>query len=359
MELNLRKILSLAGFLCLTTTAVSAAQDMQSHHDMDKPRQITPAASPRVENGADVFITADFIYWSVREDGLNFATSGYAAAPTTTLAKGKVYQPDFNWHPGFKAGLGLTLAHDDWDLFLEYTWMNAPMDWTTATNNGTDNSTLQSSWIFDVNDSVQRLTRATGAWSNNVNTADLTMGRHLFISHYLALHPHIGLKASWQKQRYKAYYQETDGVLGDITETRLSFRQQFFGIGLLAGIDSSYYFDKNWSLFGDFAASALASHFDVDHKSSQFLILNGEKNGANTVPLYFDEKVDTITPVLEWAMGVRWDYWFNEDSYHVALQLGWEQQFWLDMNRFHNVFDGGARGNLTMQGVTFKFRFDF
>jgi len=360
MDFNLRKILPVAAMICSMASGLSAAQhDMQSSQsDMDKPRQITPGASPRVENGADVFISADFIYWSVREDGLNFATSGYANSPTTTLTKGQVVNPDFSWHPGFKVGIGLTMAHDDWDLFLEYTWLNSPSSTDSLTSNTTTNSTMQSTWIYQVNDVLNRITLARGDWSDNMNVGDLTLGRNLFISHYLSLRPHVGLKAGWHDQKYNVAYQEVLGT-GNITETRLRFRNQSFGIGLLFGMDSAYFFDKNWSLFGDFAATALASHFDVDQKATDFELNNTVKVGADRVVYNYNNKIDTITPVIEWAMGVRWDYWFNEDSYHVGLQLGWEQQWWYGMNRFHNMFQGDDRGNLVMQGVTFKLRFDF
>lgn len=364
MEVTFRKIATSVGLLCGCMTSLFAAQDLHSNSSdqqmkQDKTKQITPEASPRVEDGADVFLTADFIYWSVREEGLSFATSGFETnnVGSATLSKGSVYEPDFKWDPGFKVGLGLALGHDGWDIFLQYTWMNSNSDSEKATNTTSAATDLLSTWIFDPADPSKPLTLAKGSWSLNYNTADLELGRHYFISHYLTLRPHVGLKASWQKQKNRVKYQETANG-GVITETRLNMRERFFGIGLCAGMNSNWHFDKNWSMYGDFALSALASHFSVDQKYTNFNITNSVAS-QSLVLANFKNTIDTIKPVLELGMGVQWDYWFNDDSYHVGLSLGWEQQLWWGMNQFQNTFTGADYGDLTMQGVTFKFRFDF
>lgn len=369
MEVNFRKIVSLAGVICGCMTSLFAAQDLHSNgmsgddSDMNQPKQITPAASPRVENGADVFLTADFIYWSVREEGLAFATSGFApgGVGTTTLSKGQTYYPGFRWRPGFKVGLGLDLGHDGWDIYAQYTWMNAPKHTRTATSTTDSNNELVSTWVFDPANEMQSVNYASGAWSLNFNTADLDIGRQYFISHYLVLRPFVGLKASWQKQRNTAYYQETVTTTS-YTATNLSMKERFFGIGLRSGLNANFHFDKNWSLYGDCTLSALASHFNVSHSYTTWTVTNTDTTPTASETLLlanYKTVLNTIKPVLETGMGLAWDYWFNDDSYHVGLSLGWEQQLWWGMNKFNNLLNGDSNGDLSMQGITFKFRFDF
>ena len=65
--------------------------------------QITPPAGPLVSNGADVYLTADFIWWKAQQDGLAFAVNGInAPGEATDVSKGHLHQPHFKYEPGFK-----------------------------------------------------------------------------------------------------------------------------------------------------------------------------------------------------------------------------------------------------------------
>ena len=69
------------GILSLSTAMVAADQTQQSDKNPPMPMGvtsqpsgvITPPVAPAVTNGADVFLTADFIYWRSHQDGLPFA----------------------------------------------------------------------------------------------------------------------------------------------------------------------------------------------------------------------------------------------------------------------------------------------
>lgn len=353
--------MAFAGIACTALTGtLFAAQDLHSTDtDSDQqPKVITPNAGPRVQDGADVFFTADFIYWSVREEGLNFANTGYAAGGTavSTLSRGSTYAPSFTWRPGFKVGMGLQMAHDGWDVTAEYTWLNNGTRSKSVTNPTTATYDLTPTFIIDPINTYVAVDTASGSWKSNFNTADLDLGRQYFISHYLILRPFAGLKASWQKQNYNVTYGTTTG--STTTYERSASTERFFGIGLHTGMDAAFQFDQNWSMYGDFAISALASHFNLSQTATTYNVTGTTTTASNYLGKY-KAIYNTITPVLELGMGLRWDYWFNDDSYHVGLSLGWEQQLWWNMNRFATIMEPGYAGNLSMQGVTFKFRFDF
>ncbi|HSX12675.1 MAG TPA: Lpg1974 family pore-forming outer membrane protein, partial [Rhabdochlamydiaceae bacterium] len=72
-----------------------------------------------MKDGANIFVTADFIYWTAREDNLDFAiTKDIDIDP----AKGRFVGPETRWRPGFKVGVGHDFCYDGWDIFAEYTW---------------------------------------------------------------------------------------------------------------------------------------------------------------------------------------------------------------------------------------------
>ena len=66
-----------------------------------------------------------------------------------------------------------------------------------------------------------------------------------------------------------------------------------------------------------------------------------------------------MRPVVEMALGLRYETLFSNDNYQFFVQAGWEQQIWLDQNQFiRSVFEHNSSfstsGELTMQGLDVK-----
>ena len=321
-------------------------------------RNITPDAGPRVDHGIDVFITADFIYWTARMDGLEYVASGVASDFSGT-SKGTVYTPDWDWDPGFKVGIGLNLPHDGWDVYAEYTWLHSSASDTVRGIN------LAPAWnIAALIETVSRLVNDSHAnWDVHFNAIDLSLGRNYFVSQFLSLRPFIGFKGSWIDQDYHVRYNVDRN--GYVSTFRLCDDQDFWGIGLRTGLDTSWHINKWLSFYGDCALTALWSQFDVDRKDTR----NDSQNpgGPNNPPLNTnitiidtENKFHTIKGVLEFGLGLRGEWWFMEDRYHFLIQAGWEEQVWINFNNLikgqNDLFQGG---DLILQGLTIKTRFDF
>ncbi|MCB1081605.1 MAG: MOMP family protein, partial [Chlamydiia bacterium] len=67
----------------------------------------------------------------------------------------------------------------------------------------------------------------------------------------------------------------------------------------------------------------------------------------------------TEEPVIDLAAGFRYDGWFSADRYHFLLQLGWEHQLWVLHNEVIKASEPDHAGDLVLQGLTLKARFDF
>ncbi len=175
--------------------------------------EITPNAGPFVLNGADIFLTGEFTYWTMRQDHMGFAVKNEEVTETTIVTSdtGSVFHPDSNFRPGFKAGLGITFDCDGWDLYANYTWFRArdtrktaiasgtkqviDLNWAVLPNNNTF-SQVQPGRIFTYTWSISQ-----GKWELDFNVVDLELGRNFFISPCLQLRPYFGLKGTWQKQQ--------------------------------------------------------------------------------------------------------------------------------------------------------------
>ena len=330
---------------------------------------VTPNAGPRVCKGADIFFTADFIWWKAREEGLAFASSSKATpgATTSITSTGTVIAPNVDWEPGFKAGIGWNMPIDGWDIMLEYTWARFNGHTTsTATSDATNLVVSQrnvgapntaGSFFLPINFPV---TTAKGRWDLHFNAADLELGRNYFIGQFLSLRPHFGLKGTWQSQKFRADYLFQPAGPG-VIDLFPAMKQKFnmWAVGLRTGVDTAWYFTRNWSIFGDFAISSLYSSFNVRRTDSMV--------GESAIPQFnFDliltklrNRYDSLKGVIECMAGIRCEYWSSQERIHFMLEAGWEAQLWLDQNSFYARLDTVGHGDLTLHGLTIKARLDF
>ncbi|HSX12542.1 MAG TPA: Lpg1974 family pore-forming outer membrane protein [Rhabdochlamydiaceae bacterium] len=358
---------------------------------------ITPPAGPCVMYGWGVYLTGDFIYWSARErETAIAATTGFAnsfqvGVPSTK--SGEVIRFDETYKPGFKAGLGLDFCHDGWDLFAEYTWFrltttksaSAP----TLPNTQQITSPFEGLTLWDaywgINGSrdvigqnisfaggvtslpqAQVYGKASGKWHLGFNVVDLELARNFYISRRLMLRPHVGLKGTWQKQTFSIALTEgiTNMTTGLVFETAadgfMKQRLTDWGVGPRIGLDTSWHFNRAFSLFGDIAFTGLYERFNVKrfdyslfpHPSTLFNLSNSF--------IHLKSQFTTIEPVIEWMLGLRLENWFLCDRYHVALEAAWEEQVWFGQNQFlRNHVLESPEGTLVLSGLTVQVRFDF
>ena len=319
-------------------------------------RVITPSGANRVREGADAYLTADFLYWQAAQDNMSYAMVANSASTsgTAALPQGKTYQPDFSFDPGFKVGLGAGVGHDAWDVYIQYTWFHENFHKTSVTRN--DNSTQ----LLQVNPSMgytagSPLTYADGEWRMRLSVLDGELGRDSFFSPYFTVRPFVGVKAAWQAQDFNVNYTWSDSSNGNVlTYNKIPQNLKVFSIGLRTGANTVYSFNRNWSIYGNFAANVLNSRFKANSKNNMWT------DGTEvTLSDNIEAKTTVIQPVLEFAMGLGWDVWFQDDAYHLGLRAGWEQQWWFRNNYFIAPVTPGNLGDLSIQGFTLKVRFDF
>lgn len=310
--------------------------------------EVMPSAGPRVRDGANVYITGNFLYWSVREEGLEYVLRGVQTGtdPEVT-SQDSIKSPSFRVEPGFKVGLGYQLPHDNWDLFLNYTWLKGKgVQDTTGTN-------MESLWFIPL---LGDVIRAEADWHLMFNNFDFELGRTFYTSRYLVARPFAGLKGGWHDEDYKLRYLAELQASTEFVD-RLHLDDFMWYLGLRLGCDTNWYFSKCWSLYGKSAISANWSYFTTDRLDQQFL--PAQPNLRRTT-LSSRNTRHTVIPVLELGIGIEWDTFFSDDDYHLAFALGWEEQIWWGHNYFVTEGQPQAQsGDLTMQGLNFKIRFDF
>jgi hypothetical protein len=317
---------------------------------------ITPAVAPKVKDGAGVIATGDFIWWKTNIGGMEYATSGVADGGVnvpfnTSVKRGHVSQPNFDFEPGFKLGLGLDFAHDGWDLYANYTWLNGDTEHNSlSAHRGNGASTL-----FGFADNfgllgLSNISKESSSWRQHFNVIDLELGRNFFISRHLTLRPHFGLKSAWIDEKWKLEFK-----LSSFPDVIRQIRKQsLWGIGTRAGLNTVWHFSRNWGLYGDVDVTALWSDFHVKAKDRSKMPTFA--SSVSSTNLRTREVITEVIPVIEMGIGLTYMAWFNQDQYLFQISAGWEEQIWIDFNHF---VDFSRSGNLSAQGLTIKAGFAF
>jgi hypothetical protein len=352
--------------LCAAAAPLCAdAQGTQSMSDnkltdqqryMQEINKITPTAEPAVTRCADPFLTADFIWWRPQQDGLEYAFNGTSDG-SVDADKGRLHRPHFEYQPGFKVGAGLKFRHDGWDIFAQYTWLRSDEDDSrSSVHSDADGDSNVQSNIF-IPDSLGGLEtfwadEAKANWSLHFNVLDLELGRNFWISKWLTLRPFVGMKFSWNDQKYNVEYEGAEFEEFNPSNVKLHMKLDQTSVGLRTGLNTNWYMWKNWAIFGEFAVSGIWNDFDSSRKDHV-------ATATSEVTLnHINRDVHNVSAVIEWALGLRFETAFHKDAYMFMLQAGWEEQVWFDQNQFV-MFPNQTPANLNFEGLTVKAGFYF
>lgn len=319
--------------------------------------EITPPAGPFVKEGADVFVTGEFLWWKGIQEGLNYATSGVLVQSGTTLSSsGKVHKVHYPWKPGFRLGIGFYPGHDGWDLYARYTWYHSHSSDQASNHNG--NMIPIGSYFGNLtNINVSGINSAQSDWSLHYNVIDLELGRNFFLSKYLKTRLFSGLRATVNSQDWKTRYHSNQITFGSgpsLSGTILTKQDQdTWGIGIRMGANLTWTFYKALSLVSDVSFAGI--WIDYDNHRRDVISQTNEESRA-TVKIKSDPNSTLFN--IDLMLGFRADWWLYSEAYHLSFQAGWENQLWLHYGNFIFINRNG-KGDLSFSGLSAKLRFDF
>ncbi len=315
---------------------------------------INPPAGPRVKNGADIFLSADIFYWKAQENGDPIARVSSTGSNLVTNS----INLEHRWDLGFRVGLGYNLPHDGWDLSL--SWLR----FKTRGEGGTSVETKPSDVIYasqisePLNPPSNTVDYAYGRYRLLLNQFDLDLGRNFFVSKWLAMRPHMGLRTDWIPQKQTLDYRVlvSEGLSSDHVYDRLNY----WGIGPCEGLDTEWGIGSGFSIYGNAALAILYGFF----KDTRIAKITTPSLAFETTSYSFQHVSRAIADL---EVGFRWDRVFLEDQLHLQIQAGWEQHIYFGLNQFAvrsaAIGDEGKvwlnQGDLTMQGFTLSVRVDF
>jgi hypothetical protein len=300
----------------------------------------------RMNDSCNLWLDGEVLYWQSHVGSLEYGIE----SNSSTSINGDVKHPHFDWDWGFRLGLGYKLPHDKWDLFINYTYVQGE----AHGHGGGSGNVIFPSWAnpFGFGGSSFFANEGSAHWNMNLNMGDIELGRNCFVCKWLTIRPFMGVRGLCIDQDYHVTY--TGGTVAPTGKDHVYLDTDFWGVGLRMGFNTLWGLGKGIGIYGNGSASLLSGHFDVREK----------EKGAR--PMHITRDVDNVVPVADLALGLQWDYLFSADRYHFGVKLGWEFNMFFDQNQLFNFMSATLPGSvnfknddLSFQGVTLGFRFDF
>jgi hypothetical protein len=317
------------------------------------------------QEGLDWYTTGELLYWDAKIGGTEYAFStGEDNNLPNPPIRGRVKGNSLGWEIGGRVGVGRVISHDQWDLYLNFTYYQ--------NHNGSSCSKSPPAYI------VSQVGFFGGAFEKAKSTVDLTylnldleLGRKYFMSRLFAVRPYISLKAMriFQEQKVKLNFSELELSGQSIGEFyRVYNRCNLDGIGPRIGIQGSLFIGHGFQLEGALAGAVLYSYFDGVEK---------EKSSPNAssvnVNIRLKGKTKHFVPFAQIFLGMSWSDFLPKKKGYITLQMGYEiLYFWRENQALSpNNWDFTNAGSstrldferfgedLSFYGITSKVRLDF
>ncbi|MCH9614552.1 MAG: hypothetical protein SP1CHLAM54_14870 [Chlamydiia bacterium] len=318
---------------------------------------VSATARPEVD-GQGVYVLADVFVWRARMGGTDYLVTSQAKITNQSLPQyGTVKDINFGWDWGFRVGLGYNFLHDGWDMNLVYTYFRtSKSDGHSVGLNDDIVPTRGSSAML--NGEVGSFTHCNKASSSGrilLNDLMLTLGKAYFISPELSFRPSVGLESTWLDLQQDTTY--SNGSQLSVHSVFANDDLNFWGIGPRFAADGKWHLGKGFSFFGDLAFSLLYGQFDVEHKnwfSSKVPALVGSASQTANHEAKISNDKHAFTPMTRMQLGLSYDVFVDNNKQHLGIKLGYETQYWWNVQQFLTVNDQFIDATIANQGVRYE-----
>jgi len=318
-----------------------------------------PPGRAEVRKGYNLFLTADLLYLSPKENGLEYAVQ--VDLDHRGITEGSIHDLHYDWELGVRVGLGYNVPHDQWDIYLNWfrVYPNAHAETTSPDLFPVWGTTFLTPF-------QNKLEKADAHWNLRLDQIDLELGRESLVSRWLSIRPHLGLRTLWIRQHYSMEYHFEKPIFLNFAKEKVSLRNRYWGLGMCGGIDTQWALKDGWSVYGNAAFSLLYGEFHLHERDFQSDFHSPFAFGPTHFKADFENHLHLVSGIFDLAAGIAWDRMFDDDQLHLGLRLGWEQHLYFAQNQlfrmqkfenFSNVI--ANQGDLTLQGFVLSGRVDF
>lgn len=301
-----------------------------------------------------LYVSADFLYWRAENNGWAYAYEQETTVPAG-LNVGNIVRISPDWDPGFRIGLGWNTTHDFWDVLLNYTWYRNKTSESKTSENGFFPfwpSSFAATSSFDA---------AKARTQFQMNMGDLEVGRMVFLTKTLAVRPHWGAKGGTLNQKFNSSFSAPRvGILN--SEQKFSGKNNYWGVGPRAGVNTEFHLNQGFSIKGNFAGALL---YGKNRTRSRTTVLAVGDTEFTTERDYTDDFYQLV-PHVQLALGFQWQtcFWCEKMLYKMSVM--WETNFWWNQFQLPTAVSNALipinatnTHPLTMEGLTLNFEWGF
>lgn len=313
---------------------------------------------------SNVYFVGDFLWWKAENAGFSYAFNQTSDA-TTFPNVGEVKQIDADWKPGFQIGMGFNTKYSGWDLFTNWTWYSNISK--TAQHASVPDSAVGLGFypVWPVAKTV-----AGGAdlgpykdlkaqWHLLLNAVDAALSKTVLNTAGLILDLQWGVRGAWLRQKFIVDF--TNPIATRVGTSLQSFdfvgKNNYWGVGPLAGLKSRWEMGRGLSLLGKIASAFLYGKNDASNVSTDPI--------ASVVHHQFTQNFSQLVPCVQMLLGFEWAS-CRSDTFSFEIQAAWETNLWWNQFNVPVSFEGFAApapptGNtpLTTEGITVNFQVGF
>lgn len=281
-----------------------------------------PCEGPLFVIRRQLFIHAEFLYWSIKEGALDFANRMDETPTTpTTFAMGKYHAAEYDWRPGFRVALSWYNEPKYWEVTGQYTWFH---------DKGSDhvhkpddpNLFLNPTWNT-INGGIGALPflEATSNIHVHYNLGDLYIARVFDPNPHLRMRVYGGATISYIKQHWNIRYSDFDNNF-DFIKTKW----RFFGGGLRLGTTFDWFWCYQFYLTGRVSFAGLIGTYKND--AEQFVQINQLVRDTH----YHDHRFAFHTQFL---LGPSWQR--PCECWSAEIFVGYEFNIWWNLQEVYRT----------------------
>ncbi len=348
------------------------ADEVKIPNEAEKAITFNSPARIAVKGEWDFYLSAHFVYWIAKEEGISVASvNDYSNFPFVLTT----YPVDTSYKPGFKVAFGMNCGnYDNWVVGAEYTRFHIehhqasasiPLGQIAAFD--MDPAFVSFETTLSVNGNALGFTHSAGKWKNEMDLIDVNLCRAFYSGKKLTFSPFLGLRSGWLDQHFYGNY-----VAYDISSSNQPYlissksKQHSWTLGPRVGFFGDWLLGSGFRLCAEAAGAILYQHF---HNS--FLDTFSTIGFLNTPGSYFKQNKNTLNPNLDCELSLGYGTYFANNKWHFDLTAGYSFQIFFYQNRLtvlsvdesnvsDNVyFDAYTPANLILHGLNVAMRFDF
>ncbi len=302
--------------------------------------------------------SAEFLYWTVAEGGLDYAQKMRHAAwgPTPSYAQGRYENASYDMDPGVRVALLYFRALHYWEVKWQYTRMTNRGK-NHAGKPGVGQKFLTGTWpqITD-----QPLSGAHSRIHLNYNVFDWLIDRVFIPNPHLRLRVVGGALAAWMDQDWKVFYT-------DSTSSYTTIRNKWHFVG--AGLKTGTMFDWYWT--GDLYMTAqgflgllMGKYSNHAKQTTTFQPAAGDNT---SIPIR-DTSYHDVRPAVTAQMLIGPSYQKNFCHNRIEIFAGFEMNMWFNLQEVYRSTAGTASqaketwinsSLLALYGLTTRLTVDF